>query len=806
MFMLRCFFRFVYFSGVFVFFQLACCNAFSQDGMASSIVNKFKSYSSKALQEKIFLHTDKDFYVAGEILWFKIYYTEGAAHKPLHLSKVAYAEILYSDGKAELQAKISLEPGQSKGSFYLPVTMNSGNYTIRAYTNWMKNFAPAYFFEKKITIVNTLKNPESQVHKDSAGVTIDFFPEGGNLVSDIQSKIGFRVADSKGKGLDFSGLVITEAGDTVTRFRPFKFGIGNFLFRPLSGHTYRTVISLTDGRVINKSLPGLYNYGYVMNLTDNGQSYLRIAVYRKKSPGEQNSEQVLLAAHTRQVLHVAEENIIDNSDSTVFLIDKTKIGQGITHFTLFNANGKPVCERLFFIKPTADITLNIKGDKDLYTIRNKVNLSVSTHYNRETKTPLNLSASVFNVDTLQQVDQADIVNYMWLTSDLAGDVESPGFYFTGEPGIDIAVDNLMLTHGWRRFSWVDVLNDQNTFIKFLPEYNGHLITGRIKDTRDGKPVSDLSSFLSVPGHPFGFYVSKSDTGGFVQFEVKNYYGNGGIIVRPNIQTDSFYKVEILSPYAEANTRGKYLPYALKAETKEQLLSRSISMQVQNIYSGSMLKSFGAPSIADTLPFFGYPEVSYKLDDYKRFTSMEEVLREYVREIGVSIKNGKLTLKIFSPSLHDFYDGDVLILLDGAPLSDANKIFSYDPLKIKRLDVVQSRYVLGPFIFNGIASFSTYEGVFDGFSLDPRLVAIDYDGLQLQREFYSPAYETKEQLEKRIPDFRNTLLWSPDIITDRDGKTMIQFYTSDRPGKYIVVLQGMSAGGNFVSAHTFFEVK
>lgn len=186
--------------------------------------------------------------------------------------------------------------------------------------------------------------------------------------------------------------------------------------------------------------------------------------------------------------------------------------------------------------------------------------------------------------------------------------------------------------------------------------------------------------------------------------------------------------------------------------------------------------------------------------------MEEVLREYIKEINVGGKSEKLIFKMFSPSLHDFYDGNVLVLLDGVPLLDNNKIFLYDPQKIKRLDIIQSRYVLGRSIFNGIASFSTYEGVFDGFSLDPRLVAIDYDGLQLQREFYSPVYETKELFENRIPDFRNTLLWSPDITTDQDGEAKIQFYTSDSPGKYIVLLQGMSANGNFVSAHTFFEVK
>ena len=95
------------------------------------------------------MHTDKSFYVAGEILWFKIYYVNAIDHKPLQVSKVAYVEILNKDGRAELQAKISLEPGQRKGSFYLPITLATGNYTIRAYTNWMKNFDPRLFLSKE---------------------------------------------------------------------------------------------------------------------------------------------------------------------------------------------------------------------------------------------------------------------------------------------------------------------------------------------------------------------------------------------------------------------------------------------------------------------------------------------------------------------------------------------------------------------------------------------------------------------------------------------------------------------------------
>ena len=319
-------------------------------------------------------------------------------------------------------------------------------------------------------------------------------------------------------------------------------------------------------------------------------------------------------------------------------------------------------------------------------------------------------------------------------------------------------------------------------------------------------LAGVNAYLSVPGHPFGFYTSRSDSNGVVRFNVKNYYGNGRVIAQRGIETDSFYTVNLVSPFAEKSPSKQIKAYRLTEEVKQQLLQRSIGMQVQNIFTGDSLRNFKEPELKDTLPFYGLPEAVYKLDDYKRFTTMEEVLREYVLEIGVGVRKGQPIVKIFSPELHDFYSDYELVLLDGVPIHDMHKIFDYDPLKVRKLDIIQTRYVLGQSVFNGIASFTTYDGTFDGYELDPRLVAIDYAGLQLQREFYSPVYKTKEQIESRLPDFRNTLFWAPYITTDKEGKAGLQFYSSDRPGKYLVVVEGMNEKGNFVSATTTFQVK
>ena len=361
----------------FISFQLKTSDAFSQALTTATLIDKFDQYSKQSLQEKIYVHTDKDFYVAGEIIWFKLYYIDGNTNKALQFSKVAYVEISNAEGKPELQAKIPLGPGQSKGSFYLPVSLNSGNYMIRAYTRWMKNFDPSYFFQKKITVVNTLKGSGVITAIDTARVRIDFFPEGGNLVSGFQSKVGFRATGWDGKGINCSGWIVNEVGDTVLRFSPSKFGTGNFLFQPIDGQQYRAEVLLPDGRTIPASLPAILSSGYVLKLVDNGDGYLKMTVYRKKIAGEQDDEQVLLAAHAKKRLSVAEVKLLRDGDSAVFSIDKKKIEAGLTHFTLFNGSGRPVAERLFYEKPTQAILFDAKTDREIYSTRQQVNLTLN---------------------------------------------------------------------------------------------------------------------------------------------------------------------------------------------------------------------------------------------------------------------------------------------------------------------------------------------------------------------------------------------------------------------------------------------
>ena len=781
--------------------------AWSQDEVFNDIRQKFAAFTDRSLQEKIYLHTDKNFYVAGDIMWFKIYCVDASFHKPVNFSKVAYVEVMDRTGKSLLQAKIALDSTGGAGSFYLPVTLASDNYTLRAYTNWMKNEGPSSFFQKIITVVNTIKPAENIERQDSIQASANFFPEGGNLVEGIETKIAFKIVDQYGKGVDASGSIIANNGDTVARFSTYKFGMGNFILNPQTDQQYKAMIVLPGGKTFVTALPVVYPYGYVMNVADNKDGRFKVKIRAKAKSQEPKGEKVFLVTHTKQALKKAEAGYVNYENELILFVDKTAIGDGISQLTLFNKEQQPVCERLIFKKPVTNNRINIKVDNGVLQQRQKAGVFISAGSGDSLRRNENYSIAVYQQDSLQQFSQDDIISYLWLSSDLKGEIESPEFYFLNEQDNEQAADNLMLTHGWRRFRWETILTaTTKKSAAFIPENRGHIVAVKVTHAKDGKLAAGVPCFLSYPSTPFGFTVAKSDSSGIAFFDVKNYYGPGEIIVQAGIDTQSIYRVDVLTPFSDERLQAQPPVLTIGKNAAASLTHKSIAMQTQNIFSADSIRKFEVPSLHDTLPFFGKPEYSYRLDDYKRFTTMEEVLREYVTPINVILRNGKLYMTVYDEIAKIVYNDQLLVLIDGVPLMNFQKVFFYDPLKVKKLDVVPRKYVAGGLNFKSIASFETYQGKFDGFDLSPGLVAIDYDGLQLQREFYSPAHDKESERQKRIPDLRSTLYWSPVVPVDNSGNASLHFYTADTKGKFLVVLQGINSQGEPVSAASSFTVQ
>jgi hypothetical protein len=181
------------------------------------------------------------------------------------------------------------------------------------------------------------------------------------------------------------------------------------------------------------------------------------------------------------------------------------------------------------------------------------------------------------------------------------------------------------------------------------------------------------------------------------------------------------------------------------------------------------------------------------------------MREYVVMMLVKKKGSHYHLPVFDLPNNRFFEGDPLILLDGVPVFNIDSLMVLDPLKFRKLDVVQRRYFLGSTSYEGIMNWITYKGDLGGYVLDPHATVVDYEGLQLQREFYSPSYATEEQAGSHLPDFRNVLYWCPAVPQGSTGKSTLSFYSSDLPGKYVVIVEGLTADGDEGGGIASFEV-
>ncbi|HVZ56714.1 MAG TPA: hypothetical protein VG870_08670 [Chitinophagaceae bacterium] len=774
---------------------LAAGRPLAQGNDASDLGRAFSSYARHHLREELFVHTDQSFYMAGQVLWCKIYCVDGGLHRPLDLSRVVYLELLDDQHKAVVQAKLAMDKGLADGSLVIPASLGSGRYLLRAYTRWMRNFSADDYFEKIITVVNTFKSAQVTSPQPGGRYDIQFFPEGGDLVRGLPAQVGLRAVDPGGRGIECTGVVLDQNNDTVAHFRTARFGLGQFPFTPLPGKQYRALVHSDGDSSFPAALPPIREQGYALHLQDPGDGDLLLTVTGNVT-GEHT---VYLLVHTRQLLKRAETQQLVNGQAR-FVIPRDQLGPGISCFTLFNARRTAVAERLYFKKPPV-LDVALRTDSASYASRSRVTVDLATGSGSTGYRSANLSMAVFRTDSLQPADQDDLASYFWLGADLRGHIESPSYYLTQDgPEAAQAADNLMLTQGWRHFRWEDVWKDSSGSPAFLPEYEGHLVTGRLVDHRTGQPAGGVTAYLSAPGRKIQFYAATSTPDGSLLFNTREMAGGNRLIIQTDYRKDSTYRVDILTPFSESYSGTRLPALHLAPDLRDPLLIHSISNQLQHAFRDSMLNRFTSP-FPDTVNFYGKADKVYYLDDYTRFTTMEEVLREYVQEVAVRRQDRRFRLFMVRED-RGLYEEDPLRLVDGVPVFSSDSIIALDPLKIQKIDILARKYYRGPLVSEGIVSFSTYKGDLDGLRLDPAALEIEYEGLQLRREFFAPVYDTPEQRASRLPDFRCLLYWNPRLETGPEGHRQLSFYTSDQPGTYVVFTQGLSADGvsGFGSLH------
>lgn len=411
------------------------------------------------------------------------------------------------------------------------------------------------------------------------------------------------------------------------------------------------------------------------------------------------------------------------------------------------------------IIPTST-SIDVQGNKSSYSLRSKVDLSID----RLPKDLIDLVVSVVKDDKIVQLPDS---NFKQFAFKRIGNGEIPNL----------------------------------PSLKWLPEYEGHIITGRIVAV-DNKELPADSSILSadvgVVGKDIRYIQGQlSSVHDPVSFYTGNIYGRHEIVSSVSSLDGRRLRLDILSPFSEFEP--KQLPTLLMAPDQEILKIRSISEQLSHLVV--------LDSVTNEISLSYYnlqPHLSYDLDKYTRFNTIDETIREFVRRIDVSRVGGKRRMRIFIEEERRLAP-ESLILLDGVPVNDHEDLLNYNARNIKQIDLYNGRYLFGGRIFDCIASFVSYRGTMPSLQLKADEQLFVYNFPAYKDVFPIVFYETELNRRSRFPDFRHTLYWETFQEGIPTEGAHLSFYTSDLAGKFKVMVTGIRANGEKVFGTTTFQV-
>lgn len=871
------------------------------DDPFDALLSKMKAYNQKHAQEKVHLHLDKPYYAIGDDIWFKAYVTNTETLEPSDISKILYVELINERDSIKKQLKLPLAGGISWGDFKLPDSLTEGNYRIRAYTQWMRNAGPEFFFDKRIKIGNSWANrvftnttysfskentaekvnakirftdkdgspyaaaelkyeiqldvktlfkgkavtdqngevninflntqpnlyksgriiasiqladkkiirKEIPITATSSRIDVQFFPESGNIVENLPNKIGIKAVNAAGLGENVSGAIIDENGSEVSTFNTKNLGMGNFVLNPQPGKTYRAKLKFADGSEQTMDLPRVQPSGYIISInnTDKEKAVIKIMM---SADLVGTKELKLVAQHSSSVYFTSRAN--SSRQVIVTSMPKKDLPSGIIQFTLFSADNQPIAERLAFINnPLDKIDAKIETEKQVYAKRENVKLNLSSAFDGK---PVqgSFSMSVTNTATVKPDpdNESNILTTMLLTSDLIGYIEKPNSYFLNDDQESVQnLDNLMLTQGWRRVLWKNVINNLEPIIRFEPE-KATKISGTIT-SYGGKPsVKSKVSLFSSSGGFFAIDTLTDDQGRFsfdnmvftedTKFivQARTAKDKKSVDIRLDITPGQVVTRNINTGDVEVNVNEALSGYLKKSLnyfdvlTKQGLLEKTLMLDEVKIVEQK--KNPNSSNLNNS-----HADAVITADQLTTCATLEQCLQG--RVAGLQIVNGIAYLS------RNGGRTPMQIYLDGMNMGP-EFLSNISPSDIETIEILKSisnTAIYGMNGAGGIILLTTKRGggVLNS-SFTPGIITYNPKGYYISREFYSPKYSPAETDNRQ--DLRSTVYWNPQLITDTNGKLAINYFNTDQAGTYRVVLEGMDIFGHLARTVYTYEVK
>jgi len=326
---------------------------------------------------------------------------------------------------------------------------------------------------------------------------------------------------------------------------------------------------------------------------------------------------------------------------------------------------------------------------------------------------------------------------------------------------------------------------------YLAEYEGHIITASIK----GISPATRAVLLSVPGTTPSLIAGRKTDSRDYEFITRNLKGTIELVTSIDTREDERFTLDFQSPFAPVN-HCKLPELKIDSANIPAIVQRYIALQARDVFQPE-LYSYQKLVHSSSLT----PEWTYRLEEYTRFNTIEEVILEFVSNVRFRRINGIRTLAVNREGVEGYTLGNTLVVLDNVPVFNHELLLNYDASLVKLIDVYRGQYVFSGQLYDGIVSFSTYTSDFRGFQLDRSTMINTYKGPQPRVQLKTPD-TFSGQLPHNVPDFRTTILMESHSSPE---KLQLPFITSDHTGTYFVRIKGLTTDGTEFSETRLIEV-
>ncbi|MCR8561017.1 carboxypeptidase regulatory-like domain-containing protein [Mucilaginibacter sp. BJC16-A38] len=798
--------------------------------LINNISSKLNNYAANHLTEKTYLHFDKPYYAAGDTIYFKAYITGEGDHRLSTRSGVLYADLIDPNNKIARSMKLPLADGLAWGDFALADSLKKGNYRVRAYTQLMRNDGDEAFFEQSVPVGSMLNNrvSESSTSKKlpaNEKPVVQFFPEGGTLLTGVKSKIAFKAIGPDGFGIDVKGAVLDNEGKEITTFASQHLGMGYFYLEPRENKTYKSKITYADGTEAIIDLPAAGSNGLSMDVTDLSRAYtIKINASKNWYQENRNKNYTLIIYSGGMPFSFAVK--LDKQEVGLN-IGKKEFRTGVAKATLFSQAGEPLCERLFFVRNDDLLKLGLSTDKSTYATREKVKVFLKTQGNDNAAAPGNFSVAITDEGKLPADENAEptILNNLLLTSELKGYIEQPNYYFTNINDKTTAdLDLVMLTHGYRRFEWKKVLGagSSNSTPILKPE-TGLQISGTLTH-KSGKPFTGgkLTLFNRSASGTL-LLDTVTDLNGRFVFDNLVFGDTTKFVIQALVgkaQNDVVLSVDSTAGPA-VNVISSRLAGLVKVDNPMEgyLRNNKLFYEEQKKYGVNkhqvMLKEVVIkdkktdPSLAHSGNLNGAGNADQVFTSKQLENTSYTTLKDF---LAANSPNLEITFDHFLYSRRSVpnFTGqrDMMeIIIDGAPFRQKepndppNAPKPIDWIETGDIESIEIGFgahygaIYGSRAAGGVLIITTKRGKNRKYErYTPGVKTYTVNGFYKAREFYSPQYDNPKTNQK-MADLRSTIYWNPNVVTDKDGKASFSFFNADGKGTYRVVIEGIDADGN-----------